>query len=120
MRFHKQSKVHIPGQQRGNCLATALACIFDLEIDDIPQFENLMDKPGDEWLKAYTDWLLERGLEIATSKEPPEGYALAIGKSPRAINHCVVALNGELIHDPHPDNSFLVAVNFYEFFVEAE
>lgn len=58
------------------------------------------------------DWLAERncGLVVLHGQTPP-GYVLAGvagGKSPRGdFDHQVVALNGNIVHDPYPDNAGL-------------
>lgn len=39
MKYHKQKYLVVPGgNQRGSCLQTAIACILDLELDQVPPF----------------------------------------------------------------------------------
>lgn len=53
----------------------------------------------------------------------PLGYTIASGPGPRLkpdgrpIYHSVIALDGEVVHDPHPSGAGLVAVEFFELVV---
>ena len=40
MKFHKQEHIYIPGTLpiRGSCYPTVLACLLDLELDEVPYF----------------------------------------------------------------------------------
>jgi hypothetical protein len=40
MKYHKQKYIYVPGDktQRGSCLQTTIACILDLELDQVPPF----------------------------------------------------------------------------------
>lgn len=38
MKFHKQTELYIKGISRGNCYPTTLACLLDLEINQVPNF----------------------------------------------------------------------------------
>jgi hypothetical protein len=47
----------------------------------------------------------------------PDTYCIANGPGPRGFRHAVVYLNGELVHDPHPEGGGLLKVEEYEWFV---
>ena len=52
--------------------------------------------------------------------EHPAGYTILIGASPRnpnKVKHAVVAFNGKLVHDPHPDHSGLMSMEEFEIIV---
>ena len=104
------------GEAAGNCLQAALASLFDLPLDSVPHF---VAEPGSRWWSAMQEWLLREHscFVVWASREqcPPfdmhESYYLQVGKSPRGdFNHIIVARNGELAHDPHPDGTGLVEV----------
>lgn len=99
----------------GNCLQACIASIFELDLDEVP---NFMD--ADDWEKAYHEYLMNLGyyyltFDIKEMKKDhpsfiPHGYHLIIGESPRSpeddsYNHCVVGYNGEIAHDPVPEGS---------------
>lgn len=99
------------GPERGNCLQAAVASLFDLPLDDVPHFID----EGNRWWIALQDWLRPRGLHCvyssASSIEIAQpGYYLMVGKSPRHDQaHVVIAKDGEMVHDPHPDGTGLEA-----------
>lgn len=111
----------------GNCYSACIATILDLPIDEVPTFVQTHG-PDDEatgpvWWMAARAWVADRvGVDLAYTEgkprdlfdEVPESpwqwYAIACGKSPRGDhNHCVVVdLDGNLVHDPHPDRTGIV------------
>lgn len=38
MKYHKQEHLFIPGQSKGSCYPTVLACLLDKELHDVPYF----------------------------------------------------------------------------------
>jgi len=106
----KQTKLHDPENGvNGNCWRACIASILSLPIDDVPAFED--EEKFD--FESLRDWLREIDATMVCTLNPkrhePRGYTIAVGWSPRfeGVLHCVVAWNGKLIHDPHPDNTFL-------------
>jgi len=107
----KQNRVH---PKVGNCAAAALASILEIPLSET--FDGNEDAPswkeGDFWF-IMRDWLLKRNLMWCEIGHAPFGYAVAVGPSPRLRRpdgkpdaHACVVFNGNLIHDPHPDNTF--------------
>lgn len=110
----------------GNCCAAALASVLEIPLsetfDGDPEACACPDSV-DFW-NSLRSWLLARNLMWASVSLPPLGYSIAVGPSPRlkapdgkAIPHACVALNGELVHDPHPDNTFFGNEKPWEFWV---
>jgi hypothetical protein len=97
--------------QRGNCFTACLASLLGLDIADLPAFEDASDNP---FIPAKR-WLCDRDMNLghATAEFPPQGYAIAVGPSPRNpnIQHAVVVLDGRIVHDPHPDGLGLIAIS---------
>ena len=110
------------GLPHGNCLQAAVASLFELELDDVP---NFMER-GDDWEKCFERFVLERGLQTVAFDVDglrgiwaPVGYHLITGKSPRGdYLHEVVGYRGEPVHDPHPDGGCeLKTMEFFTVFV---
>ncbi len=95
-----QTKPYIPGKQNGNCMAAALASIFELTLQDVPSFE---DVPDSKWYAALHDWLRGMGFQLLGWKEEIhfEGYYIVNGRTSRDTDHSVVYHNGKMVHDPH-------------------
>ena len=120
------------GHGEGNCYAAAIASILELDLEELRAFERLylgywsgaihghhdFEKRG-----AYLRELRRLGVTAVTlscatgDRIVPKGYSIADGPSPRGIDHSCVALDGELVHDPHPSRGGLVEVKFYEVLV---
>lgn len=122
---HKQRFRHDPENGvYGDCYRTALACLLDLEPEEVPHENRQMT--GEEFLRYYRAWLAERGLTLwyfRYTVPPEQGIAwmfeamgswngdqpfMLSGKSPRGTNHVVIATRAGIIWDPHPDGGDLV------------
>lgn len=104
----KQTKFHTEAQN-GNCMAAALASLLDLDIAEVPAFEDLQET----WKRTLLAWIDSLGMTIRVQDHAPEGFAIATGPSNRGIHHAVIVNNGAFAHDPHPSNDFLVAIKKY-------
>ncbi len=108
----KQTKF---GINEGNCFTACVASILHLDLEIIP---NFCVEHGSYFQKFTNEWLREKtGFFYMESRIPDEetrqlilkGYYIVSGKSPRSklCDHCVVGFNGQMVHDPHPDNTFI-------------
>jgi len=107
--------------EHGNCMRACLASIFDVPIEECPDLSAEYDSGGN-WWALLTEWCKTRDLSPRfeyTPCEPPKGYSMAGGASPRDIGrgHSCVALGGEIVHDPHPDGGGLSSIEDYIWFV---
>jgi hypothetical protein len=108
----------------GNCFQACLASIFELPIEDIPDW-NLNGGTG--WGDIYANWLAERGLcmievEAAGVRDYNiclfPGHYIVGARSPRFKGlHAVVGSHGDIVWDPHPERSMGVGeIVDYTFF----
>lgn len=122
MKYHTQRFKHDPDNGIfGDCQRTALACLLDLELDEVPHFgEGFPDSI--EFHNRVRDFLKTRGLTTFSvpfnatlddvliqmgNLNPNVDYLLS-GMSKRGFNHVVLARGGSIIHDPHEDRSNLI------------
>jgi hypothetical protein len=109
----------IPVDQRtdSDCLRACIASLLTVPYYDIPDFDIL---PG-QWLRF--DRFMERdslrpvGIPPDKFCVPYNAYYLVQGKSPRGLDHSVIGLNGEIVHDPHPSRAGLETIDRYVIFV---
>ena len=118
MLYHYQKYQHDPENGTyGDCFRTALACIMDLQRDDVPHFmDGVNDCDKDKtwerintWLKenhqsalffvAYSDSDLSNLLQSMKILNPGIPYLLA-GQSVRGFAHQVVACDDKIIWCP--------------------
>jgi len=100
------------GSPNGNCYQACLASIFELDLEEVPNFITF---PESIWYKKLTDWCDEKfGLipqPIDSIGPFTNCICLASGKSPRGdFKHAIVwdCDKMEMIHDPHPSRDGIV------------
>lgn len=110
---------------QGDCFRACLASLLEKPIEDIPLYV------GDDaqWQK-YWSWLQEQGYELcwwqfSPKHQPPadEFYILSVASPTLAhlgLYHAVVAYNGQVVWDPHPerDSHTLGPVAWFETLVK--
>jgi len=102
------------GTPYGNCLAACVASILELPLIAVPNFMAFTGPKRDAWWDAFDIFLRSRALVRQyrghlDEAAPPAGYAILSGQSPRGpFLHSVVALDGEMVHDPHPSRDGLL------------
>lgn len=128
MKHHKQTLFGdgSDGTEPGNCFATAIACVLDREIAEVPNFCSHRDWYARliEWLKpkgwAYVEYKLQdTSIDADLSDSPISmlGYCIISGPAARGLNHSVVGYAGKPIHDPHPSGAMLLEHHFVGVFV---
>lgn len=101
------------GRGHGNCFQACLASVFELSLEEVPDFAEGPDFCTDEmWNQRWDKWndqnnlnvvlvdiLVDGTMEAITS----DAIVIATGQSPRNQGkHSVVWKNGVVIHDPYP------------------
>lgn len=69
MKYHKQLSLYVEGDitnKKGSCLQTAIACILDLELDEVPPFHLFF------WSKKEDEILQQMSKEMYHDKEYQE------------------------------------------------
>ena len=116
MKPQQQTKLYIPGKQRGNCMMTTYASYLDLPVDECPAIEEFFEAkhPGHFWASVLDKWLACFGFEQVHYAEDPfknhgcHDYYFAYGKSARGVSHQVIYRFGGMFYDPHPSSAGLI------------
>lgn len=135
MNLIKQTKLHNPPTQNGNCMAAVIASITGIPIEEVIAIEDDKIYTNNTWDISLFCWLKKRGwmwrkawefhsayhggewpLELDESMVKDRPY-MVIGKTQRfngEVSHVCIFMNGEMIHDPHPDNTGLIRYEGFE------
>lgn len=115
-----QDKFYVAGvpeaKQRGNCWSAALASLLDLPLAAVPNFVEIDVLGGPNWWWHTDKYLGLLGYELKWgNRNPPQGYYIMSGISPRSTEDCVmyhavIGREGKMVHDPHPDGQGLLNV----------
>lgn len=127
MLYLKQKYIHIPRKQSGDCWRTAIASLIECDVEEFPYW-----KIGTSWNKHFDkviskleelgykyEWFYPNySMEEDIYKDAYGGILIAIGKSPRSTKnnkfyHAVLWKEG-IIHDPHPDNTGILSIEYFE------
>lgn len=114
---YNQLVLHDPeNNQYGDCQRACIASLLDIAPVQIPHFHESGDPL--KFRKSLNGYLATMGL-IHITTEPfnfrqgqfrgmANCYHMIYGQTVRGTRHAVVALNGEIIHDPHPSKAGLI------------
>jgi len=118
MLLQKQTIGGLDEDRTGNCMATCVACMLGVPVDQVPNFAN---KP--RTFKLLGEFLADRGYEFngfwyyppvdwASKFRGVNGFAIVGGPSPRPyVNaHAVLYKDGVPFWDPHTDDTFTLGV----------
>ena len=97
-----------PESEQGNCLAAALASVFEVGLDEVPDLTGHINDGS--WYHIILDWLAKRNLTLTVVKLE-SGHPMGIHLMPclsTTLNipgddHVVVIENGNTVHDPNPN-----------------
>jgi len=103
-----------------DCLEACVASVLELDLSQIPNFFA-----GDEdWFVNLEKFLAEFDLQplrldAGETRDhwTPSGYHLIWGTTRRSTFHSVVGWAGEMVHDPHPDRTGLLADEVWMVFI---
>jgi hypothetical protein len=142
MRLHKQKFPHIPQAGIfGDCFRTALACILDMEVEEVPHFLQIYHGGSAEARdSAIEKWLNTRGYSnivipyqvivegetlysadelmcIIANQNGDDLLYLLTGRSISETDHVVICRGPKIFWDPSPSNSGVVAPSNGFYFV---
>jgi hypothetical protein len=112
MKFLTQTKFNTSAS-RGNCFTTCIACLLDMDIQDVPNVETLFEVSPSFHREVMQQWLNIKGymMRSACEADIQEGAVyIAGGMTSRGIGHACLYQYGLLLHDPHPSKEGLVTV----------
>jgi hypothetical protein len=100
---------------RGDCMRACIATLLQEDPTTLPHFVNDPNEPN--WLNGLNKFLATRGLFYVQVPNvrmfwpcaAGDVYHLLIGTTKRETKHAVVAMNGKMIHDPHPSREGLIS-----------
>lgn len=116
IKFNKQKIKHNPSNgEYGDCYRTCVSCILKVDVDDVPHVYANGESP-DEGDLLMNEFLNENGfskLQVCFDGQASLKDALSYARdtcksipailtgstSPGSVGHCVIAFNGEIIHD---------------------
>lgn len=100
-----QTILHEEGAESpGNCLQAAVASLLDLDLDDVPHFVVHPD-----WLERLMAFGRAHGYWVRYAQPDAHvPFGIAVGPSPRGVQHAVVWIDGTVAWDPHPSRAGLL------------
>ena len=102
------------GFEKGNCMQACIASIFEVSLDEIPNFMRDGEKNYlynlNEWCDEFGIICFDVGADGDSSKIFKDMHVIITGKSPRdeSKQHAVIYYNGKMIHDPHVDKTGII------------
>lgn len=121
---HMMAVKHDPDNgQYGDCFRAVLGYLLGLDTEDVPHFMADPDRGMDKILIDVDQWLAQRGLRYMTmpmladnldvllkslADRAPGMRFEVVGESPRHTDHCVVAQDGKIVHDPAHEGGGLI------------
>lgn len=119
---HFQLFSHYPENgEFGDCDRTCIASLLDLPLEEVPHWGVHYNDP-DKFNEEKDKFLSSQGLKevnilfgctkeevLGTMKNVNSGiYHILTGESESGVNHAVICLNGEIVHDPSQDSAGII------------
>lgn len=102
-----QTRLHNP-PIIGNCFASAIASILEMEVEDVIQIQEHYEDVG--WYALLNRWLAKRGWRVRViskymANKLKGKHYFVTGLSPNYPGeyHICIFKNGKMVHDPHPE-----------------
>lgn len=107
-RFLANDPTGIPG----DCVRAAVASLLDREPTSVPHFIAGSDIDSRVWWYALKGWAADNGWAVTRTgllprqeNVPLPKFGIACGPSERGVSHAVVAVDGQVVWDPHPSRA---------------
>jgi hypothetical protein len=97
-------------KDKGNCFQASIASLFELELNEVPDFCNEFKEYDKQWHEEFNKWLKRFGYccltvvgseKVINLPELRDCYLLACVENKDGINHSVIYKNGKIVHDPN-------------------
>ncbi len=98
-------------KERGNCQQACIATLFNLELEQVPNFRLFND---DVWWKVFCGFIWGLGFEVIGYADDNreltqtlDGYLMAsikTGYGDKYGHQIIIDVNGVIVHDPMPNN----------------
>lgn len=113
----KQSQLYAEdGIGNGDCFAAALASLLDIPLWMVPPFHQMFGRRGNVWRERAEEWLRRFfSVDLVRTEGDLAGcfsFYIANGPSSRGVHHSCIYFDGQLVHDPHPSNEGITAVEW--------
>lgn len=95
--------------EHGDCMRACVASIFELSIEEVPNFNEPDSSHFEENLEEWCNTQEIKAISITCDDENllKDCWVIAIGQSPRSKNkeykHAIVWYNKKMVHDPYPN-----------------
>ena len=115
----------------GNCQTAVIASLLERDINDVPYFADglhpdlipseteradIFNKRVDDFFESLgyeLNWYLPSDEIDRYIREDCKDIPYQVqGKSPRGYQHVVIYMNGEMVHDPHPEGGGVIPQYF--------
>lgn len=117
------------GRPDGNCWTACVASILEVPIEELSDLEDAYRSAAIGWenggefqwslilaethaLGFTVGWIMMDNPNLP--RLPPHGYSIANGPAVGGMPHSCVALDGEVVHDPHRERNGLLAIESYD------
>lgn len=101
--------------RHGNCYSACLASLFEIPLDQVPNFFDVAGDDDSAWWGEVRSWLRARGFGVITVLVDEnsrldlfDGWFIVGGESCRGIGHATIWRDGQLVHDPHPSKCGII------------
>lgn len=86
-------------------MAAAFASLLDIEIADVPKFEEMTKAT---WKGALFKWASNINVEVTFTKSIPDGFCIGIGVHENGMYHAVILRDGDFYFDTNGTEKYYV------------
>ena len=122
-----QTIAHDPANGRyGDCMRAMIASLFELGIEEVPHFfedgcdASTFNSRINSWLRPMNLGYLPIGVVTVDALQAIGLNGLhheLSGQASRGVLHACAALDGQVVHDPHPTKTGLATIEMSGVFV---
>jgi hypothetical protein len=105
------------GKEEGNCFQASVASLFELKLDEVPDFCNIYRDDEEHWFREFVLWLGQWRMsaimidtdktDLKTRPNYQDCFLLVGAARVDGVEHSIIYYNGDLVHDPNPNSGKL-------------